>query len=302
MQAYAGAEMATAAELRPSIFVLRRRAAQQGFAERIGFDEMLSQLADLVAARVIDKLARQADAADDDWLDTRAASEPGHPPRQRSSLGRERAIPAEQAGAGRKLSSADPISTRAAPTSASIIDILSRRDGQSSSTPGACGWSAGPPTFDGRPGDLLQGRRRSAAVANGRWRDPRRAQAARRRGRAQGWGDDRSKAEAALRRSRRCVAHGSGARPARHNAGEVSSIVDGHLRPGSMRDVSMPSPPTICRAWSASCARSARARRRSKSRLQSSEGSTDSLRADRGGTDKPDNADAVVRASEDVAG
>jgi excisionase family DNA binding protein len=100
MQAYASAEMATSAELRPlhprpAITGSLIKAAPGGFA----FDELVSQLADLVAARVIDVLARPDNTAADDWLDTRGASE--YLGIHRDSLRRlaaERAIPAEQAG------------------------------------------------------------------------------------------------------------------------------------------------------------------------------------------------------------
>ena len=66
-------------------------------------DELVAQLADLVAARVIDLLARQQTAADE-WLDTRGASE--YFGIHRDSLRRlaaERAIPAEQSATGCKL-------------------------------------------------------------------------------------------------------------------------------------------------------------------------------------------------------
>jgi excisionase family DNA binding protein len=132
MQAYASAEMATPAELRP----LGIRPAMTGRASTtapsgFGFDELLSQLADLVAARVIDKLARPDNAAGDDWLDTRGASE--YLGIHRDSLRRlaaERAIPAEQAGAGCKLffrrSDLDVWRRRG---SASVVGIRRRRDG-----------------------------------------------------------------------------------------------------------------------------------------------------------------------------
>jgi hypothetical protein len=76
MQAYASAEMATPAELRPlDIRPVTTGRASTTAPSGFGFDELLSQLADLVAARVIDKLARPDNAAGDDWLDTRGASE-----------------------------------------------------------------------------------------------------------------------------------------------------------------------------------------------------------------------------------
>ena len=101
MQAYANAEMAPAAELRlidrhPPISAGTSQAA----AANLVFDELLAQLAEIVVVKVVDRLARQ-EAAADDWLDTRGASE--YLGIHRDSLRRlaaERAIPAEQAGAG----------------------------------------------------------------------------------------------------------------------------------------------------------------------------------------------------------
>lgn len=75
MQAYASAEMAPAAELRlidrhPPI----SGSTSQAAVGNLVFDEMLAHLAEIVAAKVIERLARQVAAADD-WLDTRGASE-----------------------------------------------------------------------------------------------------------------------------------------------------------------------------------------------------------------------------------
>jgi excisionase family DNA binding protein len=104
MQAYASAEMAPAAELRhldrrPTISANTR----QDPTGNAVFDELLAHLSDLVAAKVIERLARPETVADE-WLDTRDASE--YLGIHRDSLRRlaaERAIPAEQAGAGCKL-------------------------------------------------------------------------------------------------------------------------------------------------------------------------------------------------------
>ncbi|MBV9425222.1 MAG: helix-turn-helix domain-containing protein [Solirubrobacterales bacterium] len=104
MQAYASAETAPAAEPRlvdrdPTISGSTTQAAKPNAV----IDELVAQLADLVAAKVIDRLARQETTADE-WLDTRGASE--YLGIHRDSLRRlaaERAIPAEQAGAGCKL-------------------------------------------------------------------------------------------------------------------------------------------------------------------------------------------------------
>lgn len=129
MQAYASAEMAPAAELRlvdrQPVFPGKTTPAATGNAV---IDELLAQLADLVAAKVIDRLASQETVADE-WLDTRAASE--YLGIHRDNLRRlaaERAIPAEQAGAGCKLffrrSNLDAWRGRG-----SVIDIRSRHDG-----------------------------------------------------------------------------------------------------------------------------------------------------------------------------
>jgi excisionase family DNA binding protein len=98
--------MAPAAELR---FLDRRptsSAGASGHAATRAFvlDELLGQLADLVADRLVARLeAPQADTGDE-WLDSRRAAE--YLGIHRDSLRRlaaERAIPAEQARAGCKL-------------------------------------------------------------------------------------------------------------------------------------------------------------------------------------------------------
>jgi excisionase family DNA binding protein len=104
MQAYASAEMVPGAELR----LIERHSpisgsTSQAAAGNLVVDELLAHLAELVAAKVVDRLARQETVADD-WLDTRGASE--YLGIHRDSLRRlaaERVIPAEQAGAGCKL-------------------------------------------------------------------------------------------------------------------------------------------------------------------------------------------------------
>ena len=104
MQAYASAEIAPAAEFR----VIDRHptisgSTSQAATGNVVFDELLAHLAEIVAAKVIDRLARQETTADD-WLDTRGASE--YLGIHRDSLRRmaaEGVIPAEQAGAGCKL-------------------------------------------------------------------------------------------------------------------------------------------------------------------------------------------------------
>jgi hypothetical protein len=78
------------------------------------------------------------------------------------------------------------------------------------------------PPFDWRPRGLLQGRKRSVALANRRRRDPRGPQTSRR----PCWspssrGERRSQSQAAIWRGCRSMAQRAGARPSRHNAGEV---------------------------------------------------------------------------------
>ena len=132
MQAYASAEMAPAAELRlidrhPTISANASPTA----TGNVIVDELLSHLADLVAARVIDRVRRDRTSAADEWLDTRGASE--YLGIHRDSLRRlaaERAIPAEQAGAGCKFffrrSDLDVWRHRG---SATVVGIRSRHDG-----------------------------------------------------------------------------------------------------------------------------------------------------------------------------
>ena len=133
MQAYASAEMAPAAGLR---FLDRHHTisgspSSRAAAGAVVLDELLGQLADLVADRLVARLeAPQADAGDE-WLDTRRAAE--YLGIHRDSLRRlaaERAIPAEQAGAGCKLffrrSDLDAWRRRGP---APVVDIRSRRDG-----------------------------------------------------------------------------------------------------------------------------------------------------------------------------
>ena len=67
-------------------------------------DQLLVQLADLVADRVLEQLGAPARQREDEWLDTRRAAEYlgiGRDSVRR--LAAERAIPTEQAGVGCKL-------------------------------------------------------------------------------------------------------------------------------------------------------------------------------------------------------
>ncbi len=130
MQAYASAEMVPAAKLRLDPHPAILASTSQAPTGNAIVDELLAHLADLVAAKVIDRLARQETAVDD-WLDTRGASE--YLGIHRDSLRRlaaERAIPAEQAGAGCKLffrrSDLDVWRRRG---SATVVGIRSRHDG-----------------------------------------------------------------------------------------------------------------------------------------------------------------------------
>jgi excisionase family DNA binding protein len=97
MQAYASAELVPVAPLR----VLESSPA--GAASGV-LDDLLAQLADLVADRIAIRLAGPPASQKDEWLDTRRAAE--YLGIHRDSLRRlaaERAIPTEQAGAGCKL-------------------------------------------------------------------------------------------------------------------------------------------------------------------------------------------------------
>lgn len=133
MQAYATAEMAPAAELR---LLDRRSTSSAGATGRpesgpLVLDELLGQLADLVADKLAARLAGpQVDCADK-WLDTRRAAD--YLGIHRDSLRRLAAakeIPSEQSGAGCKLFfrrlDLDEWRRR---ESASVIGIRSRRDG-----------------------------------------------------------------------------------------------------------------------------------------------------------------------------
>lgn len=76
MQAYATAEMASAElrllDSRPAVPNYTSRANSVGSAV---LDQFVAQLADLVAAKVADRLAAPPAEAADEWLDTRRAAE-----------------------------------------------------------------------------------------------------------------------------------------------------------------------------------------------------------------------------------
>jgi excisionase family DNA binding protein len=98
MEAYASAETAPVVPLR--VLDSSAPAAAAGGV----LDDLLVQLADLVADRIAARLAGPRATEKDEWLDTRRAAE--YLGIHRDSLRRlaaERAIPTEQAGVGCKL-------------------------------------------------------------------------------------------------------------------------------------------------------------------------------------------------------
>jgi excisionase family DNA binding protein len=98
MQAYASAETVPVVPLRP----LESSFVTVGVGGVL--DDVLAQLADLVADRIATRLAGPPTSQKDEWLDTRRAAE--YLGIHRDSLRRlaaERAIPTEQAGTGCKL-------------------------------------------------------------------------------------------------------------------------------------------------------------------------------------------------------
>jgi excisionase family DNA binding protein len=133
MQAYATAEMAPAANLR---FLDRRREIPDrtndvAAAGSVVLDQLLGQLADLVAAKVAARLAAPQSEKANEWMDTRRAAE--YLGLHRDSLRRLAAqgtIPAEQSAAGCKLffRRSDLDAWRCSGSS-SVIGIRSRRHG-----------------------------------------------------------------------------------------------------------------------------------------------------------------------------
>jgi excisionase family DNA binding protein len=101
MQAYASAETAPVAPVVPlRVFGSSSAAGAAGGV----LDDLLAQLADLVADRIAVRLAGPRASGKDEWLDTRRAAE--YLGIHRDSLRRlaaERAIPTEQAATGCKL-------------------------------------------------------------------------------------------------------------------------------------------------------------------------------------------------------
>lgn len=101
MQAYASADTAPPVQLR----ILESSSPTASAAAGGGvLDELLGQLADLVADRVATRLAGSRHDGKEEWLDTRRAAE--YLGIHRDSVRRlaaERSIPTEQAGTGCKL-------------------------------------------------------------------------------------------------------------------------------------------------------------------------------------------------------
>jgi excisionase family DNA binding protein len=103
MQAYSTAETVQS----PQLHLVESRSTVAGatFGDGNAFvDQLLVQLADLVADRVAAQLMSHRRASEDEWLDTRRAA--GYLRIGRDSVRRlaaERAIPSEQAGVGCKL-------------------------------------------------------------------------------------------------------------------------------------------------------------------------------------------------------
>ena len=98
MQAYASTETAPVVPLRAL------ESSSLAVAAGGVLDDLLAQLADLVADRIATRLAGPRAVQKDEWLDTRRAAE--YLGIHRDSLCRlaaEHAIPTEQAGAGCKL-------------------------------------------------------------------------------------------------------------------------------------------------------------------------------------------------------
>ena len=107
MQAYANPATASQPQLRllTNDSTLRPAAAKSAVVEHGAvLEQFLTQLAEVVADRVVAHLAVTRDEAVDGWLDTRRAAE--YLSISRDALRRlaaERAIPTDQAGAGCKL-------------------------------------------------------------------------------------------------------------------------------------------------------------------------------------------------------
>ncbi len=165
MQAYASAEIAPTAELR----FLDHRPTSSDEQQRVDaatgavvLDELLGQLADLVADRLVARLdASQADAGDE-WLDTRGArGVPRHPSRQPAPawLPSGRSPPSRQAPAA-SCSSVGRIWMRGAVvdrrrSSASGAGAMADVVSSSAARPGR---ARDLPAFHWRPRGLLQGR------------------------------------------------------------------------------------------------------------------------------------------------
>ena len=133
MQAYATAERMPSDELR----VLENSVARPdvpdvgaGLGNRI-LDDVVGQLADLVAERVAARLAAPQGSTADEWLDTRRAAEYLGIHRDRlRRLAAEGAIPAEQEGTGCKLYfRRSQLDAWRRLSSASVVRMWTRRHG-----------------------------------------------------------------------------------------------------------------------------------------------------------------------------
>ncbi len=104
MQAYATAETAPVAQLRVLEPPCSSAAVPTPAGRNLILDELLGQLADLVADRVAVRLAAPQGERADEWLDTRhAADYLGIGRDSVRRLGAEGSLPTEQAGVGCKL-------------------------------------------------------------------------------------------------------------------------------------------------------------------------------------------------------
>lgn len=133
MQAYATAEMVPAAEFRvlDGQQASRERPNDAARSANPLLDQLLAELAGLVAAKVATLLTTPESEAAGDWMDTRRAAE--YLGIHRDSLRRLAAdgtIPAEQAAAGCKLFfRRSDLDTWRCPGSGSMVGIRSRHHG-----------------------------------------------------------------------------------------------------------------------------------------------------------------------------
>lgn len=104
MQAYATAERIPELAIPALRLVAPRQTGPVDGPDTALLDQVLVRLADLVAEKIADRIVRGSGEEDERWFDTRAAAEYLGVHRDTiRRLAAERAIPAEQAGAGCKL-------------------------------------------------------------------------------------------------------------------------------------------------------------------------------------------------------